>query len=213
MANFAPLHTYNYGLAGFDRDHALKINWLWNLPKVSRLWDNPVMRALFNDWQLSGIASFIRGAPTGISINASGVDLTGGTDGPRVLLTGNPVLAYGDRTFSRYFNTSVVTEPPVNTVGSNGQYSNFVGNAGKVVFRGPGTNNWDVALFKNIPIKERVTLQFRGEFYNLFNHPSFDGVDNAAIFTRTGQQTNNTLGHLNHDRGPRQIQLAARVNF
>ena len=40
---------------------------------------------------------------------------------------------------------------------SSGQYSNFVGNAGKVVFRGPGENNWDVALFKNFPIKEHVT--------------------------------------------------------
>ena len=213
VANFAPLHAYNYGLASFDRDHALKINWLWSIPNASRLWDNKVIRAGFDNWQLSGIASFVRGAPQGIGVNTGGVDLTGGTDGPRVLLTGNPVLPHGDRTFSQYFNTSVVTEPPVNTVGSNGQYSNFVGNAGKVVFRGPGTNNWDVALFKNIPIKEKLTIQFRGEFYNLFNHPSFNSVDNTAMFNRTGQQTSTTLGQLVGDLGPRQIQLAARISF
>lgn len=215
VANFAPLHTYNYGLAGFDRDHTVKINWLWSIPRASSLWDNTVIRAVFDDWQLSGIASFVRGAPKGLSIStAGGIDLTGGTDGARVLLTGNPVLPSGDRSVLHYFNTSVVQQPSVNTVGSNGQYSNFVGNAGKVVFRGPGTNNWDVALFKNIHVKERVTLQLRGEFYNLFNHPSFNNVDTTAKFDATGHLVaNSTLGQLTSDQGPRQIQLAGRISF
>lgn len=213
VANFAPLHAYNYGLAGYDRDHAVKINWLWSLPKASALWDNRVIREGFDNWQLSGIASFVRGAPQGIALNSSGVDLTGGTDGPRVLLTGNPVLPHGSRTVLSYFNTSVVTEPPVNTVGGNGQYSNFVGNARKVVFRGPGTNNWDVALFKNILIKERLSIQLRGEFYNLFNHPSFNTVDNTAIFNATGKQTSNGFGQISGDAGPRQVQLAGRISF
>lgn len=213
VANFAPLRLYNYGLAGYDRDHAVKINWLWDIPKASKLWDNRVVRAGFDNWQISGIASFVRGAPMGITLNTSGVDLTGGTDGPRALLTGNPILPHGSRTVLSYFNTSVVTEPPVNTVGSNGQYSNFVGNAGKVVFRGPGVNNWDVALFKNILIKERVSVQLRGEFYNLFNHPSFNHVDNTAIFNATGQQTSGGFGQLDGDAGARQIQLAGRISF
>ena len=101
----------------------------------------------------------------------------------------------------------------MNTVGPNGQYSNFVGNAGQAVFRGPGTNSWDVALFKNIIFKERVAVQLRGEFYNLFNHPSFNTVDNTAIFNATGQQTSGGFGQLTGDAGPRQIQLAARVSF
>lgn len=215
VAAFAPLHGYNYGLAGFDRDHVVKINWLWNIPNASRMWSNPIMRAAFDNWQLSGIASFVRGAPMGI--NGSDIkpknDLTGGSDGPRVLLSGNPVLPFGDRTVNMYFNTSVVHLPPVNTVGSNGQYSNFVGNAGKVVFRGPGTNNWDVALFKNIPIKERVSFQLRAEFYNLFNHPSFTTVNKTAQFDAKGNQTNTKFGHLTADLGPRQIQVAGRITF
>jgi len=214
VANFAPLHAYNYGLAGFDRDHSVKINWLWSMPRASNLWDVKPIRAIFDNWQLSGIASFVRGAPKGITVaNSGGVDLTGGTDGARVLLTGNPALPSGSRTVLQYFNTSVIAEPAVNTVGNNGQYSNFVGNAGKAVFRGPGTNNWDVALFKNIPIKEKVTFQLRGEFYNLFNHPSFSGVDTAAQFNAAGQQTSNTFGNLTSDLGPRQIQLAGRITF
>jgi len=113
----------------------------------------------------------------------------------------------------RYLKTSVVSEPPVNTIGSNGQYSNFVGNAGKVVFRGPGINNWDVALFKNIPVKERVTLQLRGEFYNMFNHHSFTTVDNTIRFDTSGQLVLGTFGQVTADRGQRQIQLAARIRF
>lgn len=213
VANFAPLRTYNYGLAGYDRDHSVKINWLWSIPSASRVWDNRVIRAGFDNWQISGIGTFVRGAPQGITLNTSGIDLTGGTDGPRALLTGNPLLPHGSRSVLSYFNTSVVTRPPVNTVGSNGQYSNFVGNAGKVVFRGPGTNDWDVALFKNIIFKERVSVQLRGEFYNLFNHPSFNAVDNTAIFNAAGQQTSGGFGQLSGDLGPRQIQLAARVSF
>lgn len=210
---FAPLRAYSYGLASFDRDHTLKVNWLWNVPKASRLWSNTMTRAVFDDWQLSGIASFVRGAPMGVNLRTNPGDLTGGSDAPRALLVGNPVLSPGDRTLLQYLNTSAVTQPPVNTVGSNGQYSNFVGNAGKVVFRGPGINNWDVALFKNIPIKEKMSFQLRTEFYNLFNHPSFNAVNNTAQFDARGRQTNMKFGQLTSDLGPRQIQFAARISF
>jgi hypothetical protein len=167
---------------------------------------------LLDNWQISAIASFVRGQPYGIKLNTSGVDLTGGSDLPRALITGNPVLPHGNRTVLKYFNTAAVSQPPVNTPNSSGQYSNFVGNAGKVVFRGPGTNNWDVALFKNIPIKERLTIQIRTEFYNIFNHPSFNSVDNEAIYS-DGAQTNGTFGQLNGDAGARQIQLSGRITF
>ena len=213
LANFAPLHAYNYGLASYDRDHSIVINYLWDIPKASKLWNNLIVRTTLDNWQISGITSLIRGAPLGIILNTGGVDLTGGTDGPRALLTGNPILAHGSRKVLNYFNTNVVTLPAVNTPNSSGRYSNFVGNAGKVVFRGPGTNDSDVSLFKNLKIKERVTVQLRGEFYNVFNHPSFNSVDNTAVFTTSGQQTNGTFGAVNSDLTPRQVQLVGRVNF
>jgi hypothetical protein len=214
LPTFAPRHAYNYGLAGYDRDHSAVINFLWNVPKASSLMDNVIVRNMFDNWQLSGIISYVRGVPQGIILDTGGVDLTGGSDGPRALITGNPVLPHGNRSVLQYFNTSAVSLPAVNTPGSNGQYSNFVGNAGKVIFRAPGTDNYNVSLFKNIIIKERVTLQLRGEFYNLFNHPSFSGVDNTAVFTTQGQQTNGTFGQVNADNfGPRQVQLAGRISF
>jgi hypothetical protein len=218
VAQFAPLRAYSYGLAGYDRDHALKINWLWSIPRASRLWNNPVIRATFDDWQLSGIGTLVRGTPMGISLNTGGFDVTGGGDAARVVLVGNPTLSRGDRTFDRYFNTDVVMAPLPNTMGSNGQFARRVGNAGRVVFRGPGTNNWDMALFKNIPIKERLTFQLRAEFYNIFNHVSFTSVDNIAQFKYDangipGKQLSDTFGQLNAELGPRTIQLAGRITF
>ncbi|MGH9575154.1 MAG: carboxypeptidase regulatory-like domain-containing protein [Candidatus Acidiferrales bacterium] len=171
LPTFAPRHAYAYGLASYDRDHSVVINSLWNIPAASKLWNSVITRQLLDNWQVSGIVSFVRGQPYGITLNTSGVDLTGGSDGPRALITGNPLLPHGKRGVLGYFNTSAIQEPAVNTPNSMGQYSTFVGNAGKVVFRGPGTNNWDVAMFKNIPIKDRATFQIRAEFYNLFNHP------------------------------------------
>jgi len=214
VAFYNNIRTWNYGPAGFDRRHSVAVNWLWNIPGGSHLWHSPIAKTLFDNWQLSGIVSYIRGAPQGIILDTGGVDLTGGTDEPRALITGNAVLPHGQRNVLQYFNTGAVSLPPINTVGSNGQYSNFVGNAGKVVFRGPGTDNYNVSLFKNIIIKERVTLQLRGEFYNLFNHPSFSSVDNTAVFTTEGLQTNGTFGEINGDNfGPRQVQLAGRISF
>ncbi len=212
LPTFAPRHAYSYGLAGFDRDHSAVVNWLWNIPAASKLWDSVLTRQVLDNWQISGIASFVRGQPYGIKLNTSGVDLTGGSDLPRALITGKPVLPHAKRTVLHYFDTSAISMPPANSPNSNGQYSNFVGNAGKVVFRGPGTNNWDVALFKNFPIRERLTIQFRTEFYNLFNHPSFNSVDNEAIYS-DGAQTNGTFGELNGDAGARQIQLSGRISF
>lgn len=217
LPTFAPRHAYSYGLASYDRDHSVVVNWLWNVPATSKLWDNLLTRQVLDNWQLSGIASFVRGQPYGITLNTGGYDLTGGSDGPRALITGNAVLPHGKRGVLQYFNTSAISLPAVNTPNSSGQYSNFVGNAGKDVFRGPGTNNWDVALFKNIPIKERLTIQFRTEFYNFFNHPSFNSVDNEALYKfKNGvpsAQQNGTFGEANGDATARQIQLSGRINF
>jgi hypothetical protein len=213
LPSFAPLHRYSYGSAAYDRDHTVKFNGLWSLPNASKLWNSWLMRSTLDNWQISGIASFVRGVPLGIKLDTGGVDLTGGTDGPRALITGKPVLPHGDRHALRYFNTASIALPPINTPGANGQYSNFVGNAGKVVFRGPGTNNWDMTLLKNIVFRERATLQIRGEFFNVFNHPSFNNVDNNAVYTTSGEQTNSSFGRVNNDNGPRVIQLAGKISF
>jgi len=90
-----------------------------------------------------------------------------------------------------------------------------VGNAANTVIRGPGTNNWDVAIFKNFPLHgERTRLQFRAEFYNFFNHTQFSGLDASTRFDpTTGAQTNARFGEFTASRTPRIGQLALRLYF
>jgi hypothetical protein len=199
----APVRAWNYGLAGFDRTHALKANGLWDLPK--RKWSFKPARAVMNDWQASTIATFQSGAPVGIGFSqVTAVDVTGTPSiAARVVVTGDPVIPKGDRTFSRNFDTSVFRLPAVGTFG----------NAAKTEVRGPGINNWDIALVKNIPVWERVRVQFRSEFYNAFNHTQFSAFNTTARFDVSGNQVNGQFGQFTAARNPRIVEFALKIRF
>jgi hypothetical protein len=100
--------VWNYGKAGFDRTHVLAAHWMWEIPKASRRWNNAFSRQVFDGWQVSGIASFSSGAPSGIGLSfVTAIDITGSpTDGARVVVVENPVIPKSERTFSRNFNTA-----------------------------------------------------------------------------------------------------------
>ena len=88
------------------------------------------------------------------------------------------------------------------------------GNAARSVIRGPGINNWDMALVKNVPIRERLRLQLRWEAYNAFNHTQFSTINTSANFNpANGQQINAQFGAFTAARDPRQMQIAARLTF
>src|SRR5262249_39366057 len=95
--------------------------------------------------------------------------------------------------------------------------------------RGPGINNWDTSIFKNIPLKgEGIYFQLRFEFYNIFNHTQWSFLNVSPTFDAAGKITNLAgtsgggrygFGALNTVRtaagagGPRQIQLGAKFYF
>jgi hypothetical protein len=204
VSTLVPIRQWNYGLADFDQTHALKINWLWSLPQSS--WRNAAAKLALNDWQVSGIASFVSGRPTNVSLSTTTpIDITGSpTDGPRSNVTGDPILSSSDRTFSHAFRTEAFTLPAVGTYG----------NAGRAPLRSPGINNWDVAFFKTISFREKISVQLRAEMYNLFNHTQFSSFDTGARFDpATGQQVNPGFGQYTAARDPRRMQLGARVSF
>jgi hypothetical protein len=87
------------------------------------------------------------------------------------------------------------------------------GNAANDVIRGPGLNNFDVSIFKNFALAERMKLQFRSEFYNAFNHTQFTGLDTAARFDAQGRQVNMRFGEFSNAAEPRRIQFALRLSF
>ena len=145
------------------------------------------------------------GAPLGLGYSTTvPIDITGSpTDGARITLAGEPTIPKGERTRLRYFDTSVVRLPAVGTIG----------NAARTNIRGPGFNNWDLALFKNFPIREALRCQFRWETYNTWNHSQFNGVDTTARFDPQGNQVNNRLGELISARPARIMQFALRFYF
>jgi hypothetical protein len=206
--------TWNYGKAGFDRTHIFRFYWNYNLPRASNLVRNNVVKATLDNWQISGIWFLQSGAPTGISYSFSpSTDITGSTDSGRVLIVGNPILPKDQRTFNQAFNTAAVVAPPVAACQMANPPAICWGDAPKDVFRGPGYNNWDMSLFKNIPIHERWRGQLRVEAYNVFNHTQFTSVNTSATFTPAGAQTNTAFGQYSAAANPRRLQLALRVTF
>jgi hypothetical protein len=206
----------NYGKAGFDRTHNMTINYIYRLPGLSRYvgsgMTQSVMRNVLDGWELSGITSFISGSPLGIGYGlVQAMDLVGGSGGgldSRVVLVGNPILPKDQRTFLRHFDTSVVRAPSRADFG--------IGNAPKDPIRGPGTNNWDISLFKNFTIGKDsgVRLQYRLEMYNAFNHTQFTGVDTTARFDlNTGAQVNGLFGSYTTAANSRRIVMGLKLNF
>ncbi len=215
---FIDWNIRNYGKAGFDRTHTFVLNYIYRVPKLSQYWDNPVTRTVFDGWEVTGITSFISGPPLGLGYAlVTARDLLGGGGNgvdSRVVLTGDPNLPRGDRTFNRHFNTSVV-RPPTDP-GDFGK-----GNAPKDPIRGPGVNNWDISLFKNFNLARegRVRMQYRLEMYNAFNHTQFGmvggigGVNTTARFDAQGNQVNALFGSYTSALNARRIVMGLKLNF
>jgi hypothetical protein len=104
-------------------------------------------------------------------------------------------LPHGWRTPERWFDTTAFTRPAIGTLGTSGRN----------VLIGPGVGNVDVSFLKNTPVTERVTLQFRSEFFNFFNHALFaepnTNVDSLAF------------GRISAAADPRRLQFGLKAIF
>jgi hypothetical protein len=197
-------------------------NYLYNLPKFvhSTTAFGKVGKVIANGWQVSGVTSFVSGAPSSVGFSIAGIGnlnerYTGSPDiGPRVAYAG-PV-SYPQSQY-QWMDASVLRLPVVK--GSQGFDSS------RYPIRLPGTQNWDISAFKNIPIRgEAMYLQLRVEMFNAFNHPEFNSFNTGATFNTAGQITNLPtalggsggrfgFGALTGTADPRRIQLAAKFYF
>lgn len=191
-------NPYNWnsdrGLSDSDRPHAFVTSYLWDLPKLKNT--NPVLRAVFGNWQNNGILS----AYSGLTFSPSaGIDqsLTGnGADRPDV--AGDWRLDSGrskNDQILKWFDTSAFVLQREGTFGA----------AGRNILRGPGSVNFDWGLFKQIPVREGHNLQFRSEFFNLFNHANL-GLPNNNL--QAAQ-----FGRITSAGSPRVIQFALKYAF
>ena len=227
---FIDRNVRNYGKAGFDRTHNFVTNYVYSVPSLSRYWDNAVTKIVFDGWVLSGITSFVSGAPSGIGYAlVQARDLVGGGGAgvdSRVVLVANPVLARDQRDNSCAHNfaptnataqaTAVGCHLNANSVLPPTAPGDFgKGNAAKDLFRLPGTNNWDISVFKNFNLARdgKVQLQYRLEMYNAFNHTQFTGVDTTARFDANNNQVNALFGSYTTAANARRIVMGLKLTF
>jgi hypothetical protein len=196
----------NYGRANIDRTHNFVVNSIYSVPALSQHWNNPLVKAVFDNWDISAIFSALSGAPQGVGYSfVQARDITGASGAgidSRVNLVADP----RPKSQGRAFNVDAIAPPDASNFG--------IGNAPKDIYRGPGLQNWDVSFFKNVPFGEgQRRLQLRFEFYNFFNHANFSAVDNSARFDALGNQVNAQFGRYTQTLDARRVVLGAKFYF
>ncbi|HLK62813.1 MAG TPA: TonB-dependent receptor [Bryobacteraceae bacterium] len=184
-----------HGIASYDVPHRFVGNYVYRLPlgRGSKLLAGvPVVQDVVRGWEISGVTEFQVGLPLSVSQNNGTGGFTG-TQRPNQIAAA--ALPRGDRSLTEWFNVNAFTVAPAFTSGTEPRFS----------FYGPGINNWDTALMRNFPVRERLRIQLRGEFYNTFNHPNFKNPN-----TTLG---NAQYGKITSDNGARVMELALRVFF
>jgi hypothetical protein len=150
--------------------------------------------AVFGGWQVSTIAVLRSGFPFTVT-TAGNIANTGGITQVPNRIT-DPNLSRSDRTETRFFNTSAFVAPPAFTLG----------NAGGNPLVGPSYQNVDFSASKTFRIRERFTTQFRGEFFNILNHPN-QGQPGATLGTATFGRITATTGD------PRTLQFGLKFLY
>jgi len=189
-----------HGRSMFDARNRFVLSYQWQVP----FWRHPQgwYQHALGDWQLNGITTFMSGTPFTV-YDDNDVDLQGsapeisGFSSNRPNLVGNP--NNGPRTPAEWFNTAAFQA--LNPTTEAGQF----GNEGRNVVQGPGLQNWDFSAFKMFPITEAKSLQFRAEFFNVFNHANFRLPNNDISSPDFGKITEALPG--------RQVQLALKFYF
>jgi len=197
------------GLASFDVRHSFTTNFSYNIPSFNA--KNGWKGVVVNGWQLNGILTLSSGYPFSIEENRTAqVNAIGNRDNLRPsLIPGGKNNPINKGNPDAYVDASQFVLAPVGTFG----------NLGRNTVISPGLFEFDGSLFKNFTVVENHKVQFRAEFFNLFNHPNFGapvqsgGVNNALLVNSDGTPNAN-FGQISYTRtSARQIQLALRYTF
>ena len=202
-----------YGNADFDVRHRLVISYIYQLPfgkgkafggDASGLKDQ-----IIGNWQVAGITTASSGNWFTISdavTNFSSSDGGGGVSYYEVRpnVVGNPNGA--PCMPGTVFNTCAFVD---NTTPFT------FGNAGRNIVRGPGFQNWDLSIFKVFPVREQMRVEFRAEFFNIWNHvnPLFEPVGEISEEPQPVEFGTPQFGFAQGARDPRFIQFALKFYF
>jgi len=189
-------------LLGTDVPQHLVVSYVRDLPfgRRQRFLGNVtgVADKLISGWGINGVSTFQSGFPLGLTTNVNLTNSFGGGSRPNVVYgCDSSVSGSAESRLNRWFNTSCFTQPPAFTFGNESRLD--------PVLRSAGINNWDLALMRNVRIRERLSLQFRGELYDAYNHPNYKNPN-----TTIG---NVNFGRITSDNSPRITELTMRIFF
>jgi hypothetical protein len=196
--------------------HAFRAALTYNVPTWNA---NFLSKTILGNWSIDALTTVQSGAP---------VDLVGGRYllPDRQFLFLRPNLVPGQPLYikdasapgGRQFNPAAFTRVPT---GSNRLPLQGQGTLGRNVMRSFSLSQTDIALHRQFNLTEQLNLQFRSEFFNVFNHPNFGNIGNFCCSGTFGEATStlhNSLGgsglnSLYQVGGPRSIQLALNLSF
>lgn len=205
-----PQNAYNYAFEmsndEMDTRHRFVGTGSWQLPigQGSRWLNNRGMASkALGGWQVNTITTLETGIP--FTVTSPDESDTGGSHQSYPVLVGNPYAGTskspskyaGSKAPGFFLNISAFSKP------SLGQF----GNVKPRSFHGPGMMDSDISLFKSFPLGENRRFEFRAEFFDAFNHPSFgnpsSSIASPAAFGKVTSTSN----------GPRVIQFAGKIFF
>jgi len=195
--NWAPVFQRNRATAGFDRTQVLQIGWLYELPlgKGKTMAKTGVPAAVLGGWQVNGIMAAYTGTPFTVGDSTA-------LNAPDNTQTANQVKTVVQRIGgigpgSTYYDPTAFASGTVNTFGSSGRN----------ILRVPGVWNTDLNISRQFVIKERLKMQFRGEFFNFPNTSHFNGPASTSV---TG---GSTFMSIRSSYGERQVRFGLRFQW
>jgi hypothetical protein len=191
------LRKFDYGKSNDDISHNFKLSNIWQIPSGKL---TGAAGKILGGWELNTIWTWRDGFPFSIgsgednSLSGVGADRADflGTSIPSVQLSSG--RSHGEMIL-KWFDTSQFGPNAIGTFG----------NSGKNILRGPKFFNTDVGLVKNTKVTERTSIQFRAEFFNMFNNVNFGQPD--------GTVTSGTFGQIFSASSPRILQFALKFMF
>jgi hypothetical protein len=217
------VNPYNFALSrgdsSYDARHRFVASYDYELPSLSPHWNNAFSHYVLDGWRLAGITTLQTGFPITIgdtgfrSLTCDHYVFYKCWDAPNV---NGPVALYDPRN-AMLVNT---TRNRANTVAQSNYYFNpnafslepfgTLGNEGRNNFHGPGINNTDLALIKEVRLSETRRIELRMESFNTFNHAQFRFSNNITSFQNINS---GSFGQVTTAAPGRIVQLGAKIYF
>jgi hypothetical protein len=212
--------AYDMGPSVFDRTHVGFADFIYDLP-FFRNSSSSLLKSTIGGWQLSGIVNMMTGAPLNLGVNNGGgvsnnicnvvsnCSIRPNVNGRITYPKSRATLSSGNNTV-QWFDPASFSAAILPGTSNIATFGNLSHNA----LRGPGRDNWNLAVFKQIPLwREQQHIELRAESYNVFNHTQFSAnTAGGGASGGIGSSLFGTdFGKINSAYDPRVFQFGAKI--